>query len=66
MCLKKHGLGIKSVEQQRRDLSIRLKGKEIEHTGGFVYVCGMVTKNRYLEVGCGVVSDVMEAGNYKK
>ena len=45
---KKYGLRMMWVEQQREELNIRLKGKEMDHIDGFVYVAGMVTDNNYL------------------
>ena len=61
----------------REELNSRLKGKEMNHTDGFVYVGGMVTDNRHLEIGvrCRIqpgvsawrkVTGVMIAGNYQK
>ena len=64
-------------EQQGDELNTRLKGKDIKHTDGFVYVDEMVTKNRHLYVGvwCQIqsvvnawrkVKRVVTAGSYQK
>lgn len=51
---KKPGLRMMWADQQREELNIRLKGKEINHTDGFIYVGGLVTDNRHLKKGYNV------------